>query len=176
MPTALLAARIALAAVFALAAVTKLADLRGSRDAVAGFGVPERLAGPLGLLLPLGELAVAVALLPAESTRIGALGATLLLTVFVVAIGLSLARGTAPDCHCFGQIHSEPVGWRSLARNGVLAAIAIFVVVAGWRQGGPSAIAWIGQLSDAAAVAVGGTVAIIALAGAGAAAWLALLR
>jgi thiol-disulfide isomerase/thioredoxin/uncharacterized membrane protein YphA (DoxX/SURF4 family) len=176
MHSVLLAARILLAAVFALAALTKLADLRGSRDAVAGFGVPAPLAGPLGLLLPIAELAVAVLLLPAATARIGALGATLLLAVFVIAIGRSLARGAATDCHCFGQLHSEPVGWRTLARNGVLAGIAVFVVVAGRSHVGPSATAWIGGLSDAGVVAVGGGLALALLAGAASAAWLALLR
>jgi hypothetical protein len=42
-----------------------------------------------------------------------------------------MARGEAPDCHCFGQLHSESAGWRTLARNGLLAAIAGFVVLAG---------------------------------------------
>ncbi len=176
MPTALLVARIVLAAVLVLAALTKLADLRGSREAVAGFGVPGRLAGPLGTVLPIGELAVAIALLPTRTSRVGALGATLLLAVFTIAIGRSIARGEATDCHCFGQLHSERVGWRTLARNATLAAIAIFVVVAGWKQAGPSATAWIGRLSDTGAVALAGGLAVATLAAAGSAAWLTLLR
>jgi thiol-disulfide isomerase/thioredoxin len=176
MPTALLAARIILSGVFALASVTKLADLRGSRDAVAGFGVPERLAWLLGVLLPIGELAVAVALLPARTALIGGLGATALLALFVLVIARSVARGDAADCHCFGQLHSEPVGWRTLVRNGALASIAMFVVVAGWSQAGPSATAWIGRLSDVGAVAVVGGIALAAVASVCIAAWLALLK
>jgi thiol-disulfide isomerase/thioredoxin len=176
MQITLFAARITLTIVFAVAALTKLADLRGSRDAVAGFGVPERLAGPVGLLLPICELAVAVALLPATTARIGALGATLLLAMFAIAIARSMARGAAPECHCFGQLHSQPVGWRSLARNGALAAIALFVVLASGRHVGLSATAWIGRLSDAGVVALGACLALAALAAAGCTAWVALLR
>jgi hypothetical protein len=51
--TGLLCARLLLAGVFALASITKLGDLRGSRAAVAGFGVPERFASTLGTLVPL---------------------------------------------------------------------------------------------------------------------------
>ena len=47
--------------------------------------------------------------------------------VFSVAIALSLARGRAPECHCFGQLHSAPAGPMTLARNAVLAALAVFV-------------------------------------------------
>src|SRR5580658_3698886 len=164
MHVALLGARLVLAAVFAVASATKLADLAGSRTAVAAFGVPERLAAPLGTLLPLAELGVAAALLPAGSARYGALGAAALLVLFVIAIARTIARGEAPDCHCFGQLHSEPAGWRTLARNAALAGLAAFIAVGGWHGAGPSAIGWIGRLSGAAAVAFGAGLAIAALA------------
>jgi uncharacterized membrane protein YphA (DoxX/SURF4 family) len=149
MPTALLCARLILAGVFALASVAKLADLRGSRAAVAGFGVPERVASPLGMLLPVAELAVAVALLPASTARVGALGAGVLLALFVAAIARSMARGEAPDCHCFGQLHSEPAGRGALARNLVLLALAVFAAIGGTGNPVPSATAWLGRLEGA---------------------------
>jgi thiol-disulfide isomerase/thioredoxin len=176
MSTALLCARVLLAAVFGVASATKLADIRRSRAAVAGFGVPERLASALGTLLPLAELAIAVALLPAESARVGALGAVALLSVFVVAIARSMMRGEAPDCHCFGQLHSEPAGARTLARNVALAAVAAFVVVEGWSDAGPSGTAWIGRLGGTGAVALAGGLALGVLAAVTAWALLALLR
>jgi uncharacterized membrane protein YphA (DoxX/SURF4 family) len=86
MPVVLLVARLLLAAVFAVAALTKLADLSGSRQAMRNFGVPERLAVPLGTLLPIAELAIAITLVPAVSARWTALGALLLLLLFVAGI------------------------------------------------------------------------------------------
>ena len=62
MDTVLLLARLFLAGVFALSGITKLADLDGSRRAVAGFGVPERIARPAGIALPIAELALAALL------------------------------------------------------------------------------------------------------------------
>jgi hypothetical protein len=59
MNTVLLIARLLLALVFMLAGVAKLADRKGSKQAVIDFGVPIALAAPLGVLLPLAELAVA---------------------------------------------------------------------------------------------------------------------
>lgn len=57
----LLGARLLLAAVFATAAAGKLLDIPGSRKALADFGVAQRVAAVAGVLLPLAELAVAVA-------------------------------------------------------------------------------------------------------------------
>jgi uncharacterized membrane protein YphA (DoxX/SURF4 family) len=55
----LLIMRLLLAVVFGLAGVAKLADRTGSRQAVIDFGLRTSLATPLGILLPLAELAVA---------------------------------------------------------------------------------------------------------------------
>ena len=99
-------------------------------------------------MLPLAELAVAAALVPATTAWWGAVGALVLLLLFAVAIGASLARGRKPNCHCFGQLHSAPAGWSTLARNAVLAAPAALVVWQG-REGNidPSAVGWVGALS-----------------------------
>jgi hypothetical protein len=137
-------------------------DLEGSRKAVIEFGLPAVLASPLALLLPLAELGVAVALIPASSAWWGALG---LLLLFVVGISINLARGRKPDCHCFGQLHSAPAGWKTLARNGVLAAVAGFVLWAGYEGGdaGPGALSWFGALSAAQLLGLLGGVVVLAL-------------
>src|SRR5215217_821858 len=147
MDSFLLVARLLLALVFAVAGVAKLADREGSRRAIVDFGVPSALAAPLGLLLPLAELAVAASLLAASTAWWGALGALALLSVFVVGISINLAHGHTPDCHCFGQLHSAPAGWKTLARNGVLAVVAGFILWEGY-DGGPglSALSWLGAL------------------------------
>jgi thiol-disulfide isomerase/thioredoxin/uncharacterized membrane protein YphA (DoxX/SURF4 family) len=176
MPTALLCARLVLAGAFALASVAKLADLRGSRAAVAGFGVPERIASPLGTLLPVAELAVAVALLPASTARLGALGAGVLLALFAVAIARSMARGEAPDCHCFGQLHSEPAGRGALTRNLILLGLAVFAAIGGMGNPEPSATAWLGRLEGAGLVALAGGVALAVMAALTIWALFALLR
>lgn len=151
----LLCARLLLAAVFAVAGLTKLVDLPGSRKAVRDFGLPRALVGPLGTLLPLAELAVAVLLLPRATAWWGALGALALLVAFVVGIAVSMARGRAPDCHCFGQLHSEPVGWPTLARNGLLAAVAGFVIGMGHDDAGTSAIGWFATMTTVARTGFG---------------------
>jgi uncharacterized membrane protein YphA (DoxX/SURF4 family) len=130
MDETILIARLLLAATFAVAGLAKLRNLAGSRAAMAGFGVPERLAAPIGTVLPLAELAAAILLLPAATARAGAVAALGLLLAFSAGIAASIARGEAPDCHCFGQLHSEPAGPKTLGRNFGVALLAGFVILA----------------------------------------------
>jgi peroxiredoxin len=173
MDIALVVARAVLAVVFAVAALAKLADRAGSRQAVIGFGVRDALATPFSIALPLVELAVAAALLPTASAWWGALGALALLLLFITAIAVNLARGRKPDCRCFGQLSAGPVGWSTLARNAVLAAIAGFVVIGGWQDAGPSALAW---LADRPAVELTGLAGLVLVVGLLATAALLLLN
>lgn len=143
MDTALLFARLLLALVFAVAGTAKLVDRAGSQQALAGFGVPPRLAGPFAWLLPLAELLVAAALIPLALAWWSAVAAMALLLLFMAMISLNLARGRTPDCHCFGQLHSTPAGKSTLVRNGVLVALAGFVIWQGWDRPGLSILSWL---------------------------------
>ncbi|WP_458194708.1 TlpA family protein disulfide reductase [Bradyrhizobium sp. UFLA05-153] len=147
MDEALLVARLLLAAVFGVAGGAKLADFPGSTKNLREFGVPRAFIAPMAFALPLIELSTAGLVVPVSSAWWGALGALVLLLVFIAVIGANLVQGYEPDCHCFGQLHSAPAGWQTLARNGVLAAIAGFVVWQGRPHPGPSAVAWLGALS-----------------------------
>ncbi len=141
MNDALVIARLCLVAVFLVAGVTKLADRSGTRQALADFDMPRRLADPLQLLLPAAELAAAAALLFPTTARWGAAGSLVLLALFVTGLTRILRRGETPDCHCFGQLHSKPASWVTVARNLVLALPAAYVVLDG---PGPSLASWVG--------------------------------
>lgn len=167
-----LVGRLTLAAVFLVAAVSKLADRDGSRQALTDFGVPGAIATPAALALPLVELGIAVLLVPGASAPWGALGALGLLGLFTIGMVVSLARGRKPNCHCFGQLHSAPVGWATLLRNGALAAVAGVVLWRGGESPDLASIAADAGFTAAATVAV--VVAIIALALAAIEAWVLL--
>jgi methylamine dehydrogenase accessory protein MauD len=162
--TIVLLCRLALAAVFGVAGVAKLADRAGSQQAMRGFGLGGRLAEVLGVLLPFGELAVAIALIPVGSAWWGAVGALCLLASFGVAIALNLARGRTPECHCFGQLHSVPVGWRTLVRVAALALVAGLVVAQGPGAPYDSATAWLGRLNTSALAAISASVLAVCVA------------
>jgi peroxiredoxin/uncharacterized membrane protein YphA (DoxX/SURF4 family) len=160
MASAVLGVRILLAVVFATAGVAKLFDRRGTREALEGFGVPSFALASGAILLPVAELATAVALVPQPSAQWGGLAALVLLLGFIAGITNALLRGEAPDCHCFGQLQSEPAGRGTLARNVLLAALAAFVTVEG---PGPSVTAWVGDRSAAELVAVAASIAAVVL-------------
>jgi peroxiredoxin/uncharacterized membrane protein YphA (DoxX/SURF4 family) len=140
MNDALVITRLGLAAVFLVAGAAKLADRPGTRQALANFDVPARLIDSFALLLPLAELAVAIALVFPTTARWGAAGGLVLLALFVVGLTRVLRRGEAPDCHCFGQLHSKPASWTTVVRNLVLTLPAAYVALAG---PGPSLTSWV---------------------------------
>ena len=111
--------------------------------------------------------------MPSATARAGAALAALLLVAFCAGITRSIARGEAPDCHCFGQLHSSPAGPKTLIRNLILTAAAAVVIAGG---PGTSATAWIGRLSDVGAVALIGAAALAAVLAACGAFALSLLR
>ena len=114
-----------------LPALASSLSQEGARAAFADFGVPRLLVPPAAVLLPIAELAVAVALLVPGSTVSGAAGACVLLIVFSAGVANSLAHGRRPACHCFGQFGSSQASWNTIARNAALAGAAAFVATAG---------------------------------------------
>jgi methylamine dehydrogenase accessory protein MauD len=168
----LLADRLLLATIFVVAAMTKLADQRGFRQSLSDFSVPRFLVPSIGVALPLTELAVAIALIPRSTAWWGALGAFILLIVFSGGIANQLAHGHAPECHCFGQLHSAPVGWPTLVRNTFLAAVGGLVIAHGRADTGLSANVWLGTLSMADWVSM--SITIVAVAAVVAQSWLVI--
>jgi uncharacterized membrane protein YphA (DoxX/SURF4 family)/peroxiredoxin len=155
-------AQLLLAFVFVTAGAAKLLDQPGSRSALAGFGVPAPVVPAAGLLLPLVELAIGATLVVHPTARWAAAAALLLLLAFIGGIASAMARGHAPDCHCFGQLHSAPAGRGTLIRNAVLAALAALVVVHGQA---PPIDDWIAARTAAELVAFGMGALALALAG-----------
>lgn len=152
MSTVVLALRVALSAIFLVASYGKLRDLPGSRQTMQNFGLPAGAARTAGLALPIAEAVVAVLLLFPPTARWGAVAALLLLLAFVAGIANVLRQGQAPDCHCFGTVHSAPAGPATLARNVAFAVMAVIVIAEG---PGPAIDTWIGDRTAAELAAVG---------------------
>jgi methylamine dehydrogenase accessory protein MauD len=142
MAAALLIARLILFFVFAIAGLAKCFNRSGTQRMLVDFGAPKSLAVPLSFLLPLVEVAVAAALIPSQTAWWGGVAALILLLSFVGAMVANLARGRAPDCQCFGQLHAEPIGVSTISRNIVLAFVAGIVA---WNpsNAGPSMLGWL---------------------------------
>ena len=131
MSSIIILARSCLSAVFAIAGLAKLSDRRGTADTLEAFGVSRPLAWPAAVALPAAELIIAGALLVQPTARWAGSGAALLLIVFGAGVGRALSQGRTPECNCFGQVSSQQISWRTLARNAALAAVAVLVAAAG---------------------------------------------
>lgn len=165
MEIVILLLRVILAAIFAVAGVGKLIDRNGSEQAARDFGVPERVVGGFAVLLPLAELAIAVLLLFTSTSWYAALAGAFLMLAFTVGMIYQVVKGNAPDCHCFGQIHSEPVGKMSVVRNLVFFAIAAFIFFQGIRGQGMSIATtpWEGGILVLLFVIASGIVGLVSL-------------
>jgi hypothetical protein len=122
--------RAALAVVLAGAAVHKLRDPAAFRAALAAYRLlPAPAVTPAAALLVAAELAAAGALLGAlrhEPLRVAALGGAALLGLYGAAIAVNLRRGRRHiDCGCAGPGARRPIHEALVARNAVLAALAL---------------------------------------------------
>ena len=158
--------RALLALVLIGAGAAKLGDRAGTGDAMLGFGVPARLVPLLVWLLPAAELLIGIALVPATTAWWGAAGALVLFILFLGAIGWNLARGRRPDCRCFGQLQSAPIGWKIVLRNLVLVGLAGVILAEPAQPLGPGLFGWFDVLTIGEGVALGLALAACALAAA----------
>jgi hypothetical protein len=84
--------------------------------------LPRSTHRPVAAALVAGELAVPVSLLLRPAA--GLLLATSLLVSFSTFIAVTMHRGTAMTCHCFGT-RGTPLGRAHLVRNALLVGVAV---------------------------------------------------
>jgi hypothetical protein len=122
------------ALVFLIAGASKLFAPVRTRESVEEYGLlPAPVAGPLAILLPWMELAIAGFLLMRVLSDYALLTGASLLGVFTLAQALVLLRGQSVACGCFGSMSTGPVRWLNAATNLVL----IVCCLAGLRAGEP---------------------------------------
>lgn len=126
-----------LLAVLLLAGAATKATKRAASTGPAVL-VRERLRRPITAATGLVEAALAVGLV-ALTGVLGEAAKVLTAAVFAASVVvLVLVRRRAPEagCGCFGGLSRTPVGWRTLARPGLLAAAAVAALglePAGWQ-------------------------------------------
>lgn len=99
-------ARVFLAGILAWAGLAKLVEDQGTRRrAILAYRIPGisvDMADVLGLLLPIGEVVLAAALLVGIGVRLSGLLTALLMGAFIIGIISVWVRGYSIDCGCFG--------------------------------------------------------------------------
>jgi uncharacterized membrane protein YphA (DoxX/SURF4 family) len=138
LPLIVVAARLAVAAVFVYAAIPKLVDPTAFAEAIDNYHVlPVGLVGPAAAILPMLELVTAGALIAGVGARGAAVVAGAMLVTFIVAMGQAMARGIDLECGCFGAETRTEVGWGGIGRNALLAALCAIVAIVkdfAWRD------------------------------------------
>ena len=116
--------RASLATVTLSSGLGKLADMPGTRQAVGDFGLPLRWVRAASIALPILELGLAGALLVDGMSAIAGWALALLMLVFAGALLNLVRQKKRPPCHCFGALHSAPVGIATVLRALVLMILA----------------------------------------------------
>jgi uncharacterized membrane protein YphA (DoxX/SURF4 family) len=119
--------RLLLAAIFLVSAMGKSLDLSASAWAVHAYDLlPPGMSLAVGTVLPALEAAIGAALLLGFWTEAAALWALALGAVFAAGNVTVWIRGTAVDCHCFGELFrlGDHPAW-ALALDGVILGLAL---------------------------------------------------
>ncbi|HEY6823926.1 MAG TPA: MauE/DoxX family redox-associated membrane protein [Steroidobacteraceae bacterium] len=114
----------AFALLFASAALHKFLDAERFAGAFRAYEVVPPPLAWVWRLVPILELVIALALLPAGSRRGAAAAGAALLLAYAGAIAINLGRGRRDlDCGCGGPSERRPIGMWMVWRNVLLAAL-----------------------------------------------------
>lgn len=158
-PVATSALSAVLSVIFLTGAWQKLRDLALFQANIDNYRLlPDGLAWPAAILLPLWELAAGALLLFDATRMVGAVLAIGLLAIVTTAVAINLLRGrTEIDCGCGnlgGHVGDQTLSWGLVARNALLAFAAVLTL----REDAARALVWIDYLSVA-----GGTLGLLGL-------------
>ncbi len=120
-----LAASIVVGVAFLLAGGAKIAAGPQWPHQARELGAP----GITIALVPWIEIIIGALLCVHIAVPVPAIFALGLLALFSGLIVVRLLQGRRPTCACFGSWSARPLGWRHLARNGVLIALALVAAI-----------------------------------------------
>lgn len=118
-------ARVVIGVVLVAAALAKIGDLAAFASQIHNFRiVPIWSENLVAMTLPWVELIAGLCLVLGIRARGAAVLATLLMVLFVVAVGQAVARDLDIECGCFGTSDATRVGLLKLFENVVLTVVA----------------------------------------------------
>jgi len=125
----LLAGQIVLACIFIAAGYLKLREpwLQFAVSINSLKIVPDNMLELFARTLPWIELILGIVILTGVWLRWSAAAGSVMLAVFLSVLVRSYALGMQVDCGCFGS--GEPLGPKTLARDGLMLALALSVTI-----------------------------------------------
>jgi hypothetical protein len=123
--------RLFLGLVLLATAAGKLLDVPGFAEVLRTYqAFPDAALRPLALAVPLVELALAVWLFSGRRLAAAAALAAVLHGIYAIWAAATLLRGLrVPNCGCFGVFFARPLGWRTVAEDGVLLGLSVWLLV-----------------------------------------------
>lgn len=131
-----------LAAVLVASGIGKLRHRDGTAEAFVALDVPAALRRSWIIKAhPWAEIALAALLLalPHPASVVTAALALALFTAYLVLVWRVVASGKEASCNCFGSVGSSTLDWWTVARNGVLVAVSLLVLIDAALGGSASA-------------------------------------
>ncbi len=130
-PALLIALRLLMAMIFMSAAIGKMRHWSVFEGVVANYRLlPAALNRIVAWLLPPAEALLALALIAGRAQPWSGFAAGALLLVFGIAIAINLLRGRSHiDCGCFQGTLKQALRWPLVARNLLLAALALLTTL-----------------------------------------------
>ena len=134
-PLSLILARILVAFVLLTSAYGKLSRPCHFISVIQTYQLlPKSLVRPFASALPWSEVIIGLLLVLGWQTYHAAVTGASLMTIFILAIAINLARGrTELECGCFGARHWEKIGWKVMARDVIL--LLVFLQLASFGGG-----------------------------------------
>lgn len=127
-----LGVRLVLGVVFLVSGAEKLGTLDAFGLAISKYEIiPFALSNLFAILVVWTEIAIAVLLIAGAAVRGTGLVSGALLTMFIIAILIAMARGLEIDCGCFAPgsgAEPEKVGWPKVFEDLALLAGAVFLI------------------------------------------------
>jgi hypothetical protein len=159
-PVLSLMAVLALSALFGWAGLTKVRHPYLAAMAAFDLRVISRPSKTAGVLIGVGEAALAAGLVVPATRPLAAIASVIVSLAFAVAIGAALRRGERFPCGCFGD-PEEAISPQTVWRSGLMALGGIEVALA--SSDGPFATeVWL-QAGTLAAILIGVALALAAL-------------
>jgi|SRR4030066_500297 uncharacterized membrane protein YphA (DoxX/SURF4 family) len=125
----LLAIRLFLGFIFIFAAITKVSDPDGFSQSIYNYKLmPDFLINFLAIAFPWIELIAGILLVFGISIKENSAILSGLLVVFIIAIGISMARGLNIDCGCFGTVGGTKIGIQKILENIGLLVIGLILI------------------------------------------------
>jgi putative oxidoreductase len=125
----LLTARIILAVVFIFSGIQKISEPAAFAESIMNYKlIPEVFINIASITLPWIELTAGVLLLFGVAVKENAAIISVLLGIFIIAIGISVARGLNIDCGCFGTTGGSKVGFGKIGENLLLLGMGILLI------------------------------------------------